>query len=398
VRFLHTGDWHIGKTLRGRSRDDEYRQVLDEVLGIARTERVDCVLIAGDVFDTVAPPPEAHRIVFEFFRELAGARIPAVVIGGNHDDPRRLNAFAQVLDLIDIHVRGEPVMGDQGGVVEITSRDGEEKAIIAALPWVREGKARSWEGLQAEPGAFLEYGEHVGRTVEHLCRAFREDTVNVLLAHVMMDGAIVGEGGGERPLHVGQAYALKPQRLPADAHYIALGHVHRPQAILPGRAFYSGSLLQLDFGEAGQQKSVNIVEAAPGRPAYVATVPLSKGRPLYDIGQRDRGIPIAELGAIADDPQYDEAYLRVFVAIDGPVPDLARHVRELLPDAVDIQACVSREESAAQRRDLMAMSPTELFQAYCRERAGGEPPTEMLALFERLYDQATQEELALATA
>src|SRR5919108_2548640 len=114
MRFLHTSDWHVGKRLRSRERDEEYAAALAEVADIAKREAVDCALIAGDIFDSVAPPPDAERIVFEFFRELISARIPAVIIGGNHDHPRRLNAFSRVLDLVQVHVRGDPVVADEG--------------------------------------------------------------------------------------------------------------------------------------------------------------------------------------------------------------------------------------------------------------------------------------------
>ena len=87
MRFLHTGDWHVGKPLRGRSRLDEQEAVLAEILEIASRERIDCVLLAGDIFDSSSPPPDAERLVYNFFAELIGRGTEAVVIGGNHDHP-----------------------------------------------------------------------------------------------------------------------------------------------------------------------------------------------------------------------------------------------------------------------------------------------------------------------
>ena len=83
---------------------------------------MDCVLVAGDVFDTAVPSPEAERIVFRFFGELAGAGIPAVVIAGNHDHPRRMNAYAPVFSQLGMHVIGEPVTADDGGVISCRAR------------------------------------------------------------------------------------------------------------------------------------------------------------------------------------------------------------------------------------------------------------------------------------
>src|SRR5438132_10257404 len=173
MRFLHTSDWHIGKPLRNEKRDDEYIGALAEVLDIGKREQVDCVLVAGDIFDSVAPPPEAERIVFDFLRELIGARIPAVVIAGNHDHPRRMNAFSRVLDLMDVHVRGEPATAEEGGVIEIASRDGVETAVIAALPSVSERKVRDLESLFARGAHFAAYAEGVSAMLKHLARCFR---------------------------------------------------------------------------------------------------------------------------------------------------------------------------------------------------------------------------------
>ena len=387
MRFLHTGDWHIGKALRSLRRDDEYREVLAEVLDIARTERVDCLLVAGDIFDSAAPPPEAERIVFDFFRELVGARIPAVVIAGNHDNPRRLGAFARVLELVDIHVVGEPALPDGGGVHHIRSRDGEELAVIAALPWVNERKVRTWEGLQEAGVSFAEYADGVAGMANYLCQGFRPDSVNILLAHLMVDGAVVGgEGAGERALHLGLTYAVKPQVLPPQAHYVALGHLHRQQVIRPAPPVrYAGSLLQLDFGEAGQEKSVTLIEASAGLPARVETIALIKGRRLRDL----RGT-LADLQGFAGNCGDD--FLRVFVTVPGPTSGLAEQVREFLPNALDVVPDFpQRETGADQHADLRSLSPLDLFLTYCRERKGGDPDERLTRLFNRLYAEVASE-------
>jgi exonuclease SbcD len=385
MRFLHTSDWHVGKTLRSEKRDAEYRGALEEILDIARREKVDCVLIAGDVFDSVMPPPEAERIVFDFFRELAGERIPAVIIGGNHDHPKRLAAFSRILDLIDIHVRGDPVLPNEGGIVEVASRDGSENAVVAALPWVPERKVRDWESLMSGGQHYEDYAEGVAQMIGHLCKAFRKDAINIFLSHVMMDGAITGgESSGERPLHTGQAYAVKPQRLPSDAGYIALGHLHRPQAILPGRAFYSGSLIQLDFGEAGQEKSVCVVDAAPGRPPHVEHVPLTAGRQLRKIeGNLD------QLRVLAD--TVGDAYLCVFVRVDQPVQGLAEQVRALFPNAVAVIPVYPPTAGQVTEPSLIRLSPAEMFVEYYKTAHANEPESALMELFNKLYQDASDE-------
>ena len=387
MRFLHTSDWHIGKPLRNRKRDDEYQAALAEVLDIARKEAVDCVLVAGDVFDSVAPPPEAERMVFEFFRELVGASIPAVVIAGNHDHPRRMNAFSQILELVDVHVRGEPVLADDGGIVEVSSRDGAETAVIAALPWVGERKVREFESL-ASGEHFGEYAEGVAAMMAHLCKGFREDTVNLFLTHVLIeDSKVGGPESGERPIHMSQAYVVKTPMLPTSPQYIALGHIHMPQEFPLANAYYSGSLLQCDFGEAGQKKGVNIVDVKPGAKAKIEHVPLSSIKQLRNVGTHDEGVTLDEIKALAAD--IGEDYLKVFLKLDAPVPGLAEQVHELLPNAVDIVIQREEAEEAELDLDLSKESPPELFSTYYRSAHGSEPPKDLLALFSTLYEEAT---------
>src|SRR5436853_7503075 len=100
MRFLHTSDWHLGKTLKGRSRSDEHEAAPPEILDLVRREQVDCVLITGDLFDSQAPPPEPERLAFNFYSELRGLKVAAVIIGGNHDHPNRLLANRYGLRLI----------------------------------------------------------------------------------------------------------------------------------------------------------------------------------------------------------------------------------------------------------------------------------------------------------
>src|SRR5262247_1949991 len=138
MRFLHTGDWHVGKTLRTRSRLDEFEAALDEVHRIAVEARVDAVLVAGDVFDSPAPPAEAEKLVYDFLARLLPERIACVLIAGNHDHPRKLAALSELLEGLRVHVRADVRPPGQGGVVRVPSRDGQEEAQVAVLPFVPE--------------------------------------------------------------------------------------------------------------------------------------------------------------------------------------------------------------------------------------------------------------------
>jgi exonuclease SbcD len=166
---------------------------------------------------------------------------------------------------------------------------------------------------------------------------------------------------------------------------VALGHVHLPQAVKgsPAPARFAGSLLQLDFGEAGQKKSVSIVDVAPGRPAVVEEVAISAGRPLRDVrGPLD---VVLQQGALAGD-----AFLRVFVETDGPVPGIADRIRDELPNALDVHLVYQREDAASPEQPVSSLHPRDQFVAYYRSQHGAEPTGELLDAFDEVLELETE--------
>jgi exonuclease SbcD len=379
MRLLHTGDWHIGKSLRGRSRAEEFDDALEEVVGIALQEGVDALLVAGDLYEHRSPAPDADGLLFEALIRLHEAGVPVVAIPGNHDSAIRLEALAKLLAPIGVTMVSRVVPPDQGGVVEIPARDGDEAALVACVPFVPERRFGDAAALfRATEEWYQSYAEGMGRLLEAVTRSFRDDRVNVLLAHLFTDGAI--PGGGEHQITIGIEYAVSPSRLPARASYVALGHVHRPQSVrgAPSPTRYAGSLLQLDFGETEQTKSVTIVEASPGRPAKVREVALSAGRRLLDIeGTLD--------GVLDKGRALRDAYLRVFVQTDGPVPGIAEQVRDALPNAVDVSLRYERAEPADEGPPLSSLQPRDQFASYFRREHGVDAvPTDLMRAFDEV--------------
>ncbi len=385
MRFLHTADWHVGKAIRGRPRSEELAAALERVVEIAVDEGVDAVLLAGDVYEHRAAPPEADSLVFDALLRLHDAGIRVVAIPGNHDSALRLAALGKLLRPIGVEMADRVLPPDRGGVVEVPSRDGSEVARVACVPFVPERRfGDAAELFDASETWYQSYADGMGRLLAAMAAGFRPDAVNVLLAHLFTDGALLG--GGEREITIGLAYAIPPSRLPAEASYIALGHVHRPQAVRgsPAPARYAGSLLQLDFGEVDQRKSVAIVEASPGRPAAVREIPLEAGRRLLDL----RGT-IDELAAAAG--EVGDAWLRVFVRTDGPVPGIADRVRELLPNALDVHLDYERHEAEPAQTPVSSLRPRDQFVASYRSQHGADPGDELLEAFDEVLARELEE-------
>jgi exonuclease SbcD len=384
VKVLHTSDWHVGKRLGRYDRSDEYRSVIDEVVGIADAETVDLVLHSGDLFDRPVPPIESLEIGLTGLVRLTDAgRRPVVVIAGNHDSAGLFEALAPFLHGQNIHLVGEIKRPDAGGVLDLETPGG--RAVVSCFPFLREGRAfHVWDEVSEH---YKKYADRLRAISEaysaHAGELAGVDAVQFLVAHFLVgDVRVHGHGAprGERLLHMGEAYAATSEAIPPGPQYVAMGHIHAPQPV-PGAkvpAEYAGSLLELDFGEAGETKRVVVVEANPGRPASVRSVPLTAGRRLL----RLRG-EWADL--IGRDDAYD-SYLDITVETAGPDPGLVDRVREEFDFVVNVRAEYPRPDSDVGLR--AGKSLDELYGDYYLETEGVVAPDELIAGFREVMEEA----------
>jgi exonuclease SbcD len=377
VRILHTSDWHVGKLLRGMSRIDEHRAVLGEIAEIANRERVDLVLVVGDLFETMAPSAEATAVVWDALLALRETGAQVVVVGGNHDQQSQLDAVAPVFARLGITVLGLPA-DPALAVHEIAG------ARLALLPWMSQRWAVRTEQLMGTTaaGATQYYAARVAKVLEWLTASFATDTVNIVAAHCMVQGGRLG--GGERDAQLIDEYAVPSAAFPPSANYVALGHLHRAQAI-PGPApiWYSGSPVQVDFGEEHDIKQVLLVDIPERGAARVTPVPVSQGWSLRTVGgtlEQLAALP----GAVGD------AWLRVDVR-EQPRPGLADDVRALLPRAVDVRVVASMLERTGDEPppSRHGASPRELFGMYL-DATSRARDDRLLTLFDDLLDAETE--------
>jgi DNA repair protein SbcD/Mre11 len=391
MRILHTSDWHVGRTVRGRSRADEHRAVLTEIAGLAHDRDVDLILVAGDQFDTGAPSAESERIVYRALLDLADTGAHVVVLAGNHDNPRRWAAVRPLLELGNVHLAEAVARPDRGGVLDLTTRDGEV-ARVALVPFLSQRGIVTSDHLMADRRGAAEhagtYAERLARIVAALTADFSTDTVNLVVGHLTVAGSGGPSlGGGERQAHTIFDYVVPPQAFPPSAHYVALGHLHLPHKV-PGPApiWYSGSPLHLDFGEADRgAKAVLVVDVTPTTPARVEQVPLSAGRRLRTLrGSLDQ--VLAARDEVGDD------LLRV-VLDEPPRPGLAEEVRATLPDAVDVAVAPREDEEGGDPApeldiDALRASPAALFTEYLDELGTDDP--RLTRMFQRLLEEAQE--------
>lgn len=382
MRLIHTADWHLGRRLKGVDRTPEIEDALSALYNEATELDVDAVLVAGDLFDAPNPPADAERVAYRFFCRLQEAGIPAIVIAGNHDSATRLDGVSNLLSLAGVHALGRVKLAGAGGVIALRTRSGDLR--VGALPFASERRLLTadelWTLDDVEQRA--SYRDTIAMLMNNLASGFGSNSVNVLMAHLALENAKLSHS--EVPFYTRDAYSLAEAVLPAEAQYIALGHIHTPQEVkAPAPTFYSGSLIQVDFGEAGEAKGYNLITVEPGRPAKVEFRPLPLTRELHVL-HCDMG----DLDDVLEANRDPQRLYKVVIKLESPQIGLADRVRKICPQALQIEPRYPQApEAAMQVFDPQQFSPREAYQRYYAERVGNDPNPDVIAAFDQLFEE-----------
>ncbi len=283
-RILHTADWHLGKLLNDQSRDEEHALFLEWLLGAVKEHGVDAVVLAGDVFDTANPPQSAQRRYYDFVSKLHWQGDCAlVVIGGNHDSAAQLEAPKQVLRSLDVHVAGAMAEEPAERILLLPDED-NPRVGIALMPFLRDRDlrvGRAGENAEEIRAALV---EGIRRRYQEAVAAWEATGAGcqvIATGHLTVVGA--KRSDGERDIHIGGLGAVDSSSFPGVFSYVALGHLHRPQATDgAGRVRYAGSPIPLSFSEAGDRKEARILDVSPDGVAQ-SSLPIPEFRRLAQI-------------------------------------------------------------------------------------------------------------------
>ena len=411
MRIVHTADWHIGQTLAGHRRDDEHRAVLTALVRIVAEREADALVVAGDVFDHQSPSGEALRLYYETLVALRRARpgLQIVVTAGNHDAPGRLEAPAPLLAAVGTTVVGAVRRREgriDGGRHLVALRDGAGR-IAAEVLAVSHPTAACLPGLgslEASDGTLpvtvatrALYAGLVEAT-----GAGRAGLPLVVTGHLHVAGGLESEGA-ERRILVGGQHAVPADVFPADAAYVALGHLHRAQTLRGGDGAagtivrYSGSLLPLSASEIGYRHGVTLVTLGGGRPT-VEHIEIERPLPflrLPEVGAMrldELGDRLSELGLDPALPVERRPFVQIVLAReDTPRPGLRAEVDRMLdsfpvrplPLSIERGECAPFATDAGPAVRLADLAPEEVFRAAFERRHGEAPKAGHLAAFHR---------------
>ncbi|MCD7882109.1 MAG: exonuclease SbcCD subunit D [Lachnospiraceae bacterium] len=282
MKFFHLSDLHIGLKLMNRDLREDQEYILRQITELAVREQPDAVVIAGDIYDKAVPSAEAVEVFDRFISDLTDAVPDAVImmISGNHDSASRVNCFRSVLSRQKLYMVGQPPRTKAEYLEKVVCTDEYGTVNFYLLPFVKPSMIKEVVGTR-EDGTLFSYNESVRRLIER--EPINPDERNVLVSHQFylpkgvsaekverMDSEIVTVG------NIDEVSADILERF----DYAALGHIHKPMKVGDERFRYCGTPLACSVSEAGQAKSVLMVELIPGMPAGITVLPLTPLRQI----------------------------------------------------------------------------------------------------------------------
>ena len=400
MKILHTSDWHIGKRLYAFSRLPEQRLILDEICHIANDWQVDAVVIAGDIFDTFNPSTEAMQLFYGTVKRLSdNGRRAVIVIAGNHDSPDRIEAPEVLARECGILLIGNPntkiqafeletgmkVTKTDNGFCELQIPGCDTPLRLLLTPYANEYRLKTILDSENKEQQFRDILQnHWHKLAGKYCD---KAGVNLLIAHVFMiprGAELPEEPEDEKPiLHAGGVQAIFTEAVPEQIHYTALGHLHRA-FFTDGNKHkirYSGTPLAYSFSEAGQKKSVSIVDfTSPESPVFTE-IPLTNGKPLVRLSCNSVEEALTELS------HYNDALIELTIFTENYISAEEKKSLENAHDGiVTIIPNIKTDISAGSGPHSIDLSQgiESLFESFFESRTGQKPNKELTTLFQEV--------------
>ena len=389
MKFIHTSDWHLGKSLEGHSRLEEQEQFCSDFIDLVRSNDLDMVIIAGDIYDTSNPPAQAEKLFYRTVSELAenGKRC-VVIIAGNHDNPERLAAASPLAHEQGIIILGMPdsftdinkydcfeIVHSESGCVELRIKD--ESVVLVTLPYPSEKRLNEvLSNSNEDNNRQKSYTEKIGEIFEQRSSRFREDSINIAVSHLFVLGGETTDS--ERPIELGGTLIVNTKHLPQNAQYIALGHLHKPQKVSDRlNAYYSGSPLQYSKDERSYSKGAYIVDLKAGEKPEIEQIYFRNYKPIevFKCNGIEEALQICEENKDRDIWSYFEIHTDEVLSQSD-----IKQMKETLKDIIEIRPIIKAQEQE-EVVDMKEKSMGELFKEFYTFSKGVDPKGPLMDLF-----------------
>ncbi|WP_105623348.1 exonuclease subunit SbcD [Cronobacter malonaticus] len=404
MRILHTSDWHLGQNFYAKSRAAEHEAFLDWLLEAAVAHQVDAIIVAGDIFDTGAPPSYARELYNRCVVKLQAANCPLIVLGGNHDSVATLNESRELLACLNTQVIASAQLTPETQATLLYRRDGEPGAVLCPVPFLRPRDVlRSLggqSGREKQQQLLEAISLHYQQSYEAACQLRGERNLPIIATgHLTTVG--VTKSDAVRDIYIGTLDAFPADRFP-PADYIALGHIHRAQKVAGCEHIrYSGSPIALSFDETGKEKSVYLVEFADGKLRDVTALPVPVSQPLAVLKGSLESIT-AQLEQWRDAPDEPKVWLDIEIDTAEFLHDMHRQI-SVLTESLPVEVVLLRRSREMRERALGTLStetlselgPEEVFERRLELEAFEEPEKARLrTLFARTLESLHEEDEA----
>ena len=279
MRILHTADWHIGKRLHNIELVEDHQLFFDWLIETIVSQKVDVLLISGDIFDLANPSSEARRLYYQFLVRMTSIECKVILTGGNHDSPSVLNAPKELLKALDIEVIGGMPKNLDELLIPINNQ-----LVVAAVPYLRDSDLRQYaagESYESKIEAIQKGIENTYASIEQLAKEKYPNLPVVAMGHLYTHGVSTSES--EREIQIGNLAGFNANQFGDYFSYVALGHIHKPQKVnaeIP--VYYSGSPIALSFSEQKDEKRILIIDIDASQ-IEVNSLPIPKYRSLVKI-------------------------------------------------------------------------------------------------------------------
>lgn len=275
MKILHTADWHIGKKLHKHYLHTDFELFINWLLQTIEDEKIELLLISGDVFDLANPSAEARRQYYLALKKLSILNCKIIITGGNHDSPTMLDAPREILEALNVHIIGGLPQDLKDCIIPVSNKQGETELVVAAIPFLRDSDIRSAEtGVTYDNRieAIRKGMEATFAQAADLCKQKYSDLPAIAMGHLYAAGIEASES--ERDIQIGNQAAFQASQFGDYFSYVALGHIHKPQRVSASiPTFYSGSPLPLSFSERSDEKRVLILDTRTGFEPQSLSIP-----------------------------------------------------------------------------------------------------------------------------